>query len=239
MPKRKKQFRSRRRKRRKISRKVVRRTMIPRLKRTPFTSKRWRTRLTYATFANNQAATATNPATAVNSYRLNGCFDPEVALGGHQPWGFDRMMQTYNHFTVVGCRYEIFFHQTTANPNEVHDIVCCTEVSGQSASLALASSLGAVEAPQIRTRQLVPYLMDKRYVVMKGYVNMSKFLSQNVLSEDANAGSDSADPTEQVFLHVFALANQNSGGATRTYDIKVKLVYDVVFHEPKNLDLAS
>ena len=43
----------------------------------------------------------------VYEYRINGMFDPEVALGGHQPMGFDEMMKQYEKYTVLKTHAEV------------------------------------------------------------------------------------------------------------------------------------
>lgn len=43
----------------------------------------------------------------IKEYRVNGMFDPEVALGGHQPMGFDELMGKYEKFTVLKCKIEV------------------------------------------------------------------------------------------------------------------------------------
>jgi len=34
-------------------------------------------------------------------------YDPEVALGGHQPRGFDQFTDVYNTFTVLGSKISV------------------------------------------------------------------------------------------------------------------------------------
>ena len=36
--------------------------------------------------------------------RANGMFDPQTAVGGHQPRGFDEFMEAYDMFTVMGSK---------------------------------------------------------------------------------------------------------------------------------------
>jgi hypothetical protein len=44
-----------------------------------------------------------------SSYRANGLFDPSIALGGHQPRGFDEFMAICSTFTVVGSTCSVNF----------------------------------------------------------------------------------------------------------------------------------
>lgn len=55
----------------------------------------------------------------VSSYVLaaNGMFDPDVTGTGHQPMGFDQMMLSYEHYTVISARLTCTFRNTAAtNP---------------------------------------------------------------------------------------------------------------------------
>ncbi len=47
--------------------------------------------------------------------KANGLFDPEVAVGGHQPLGFDEYMSFYDHFKVESSSITAWFQPTTAN----------------------------------------------------------------------------------------------------------------------------
>jgi hypothetical protein len=60
-----------------------------------------RTKLRYST-----RAQFTPTGTTVQQFQLrgNGLFDPQVALGGHQPRGFDEFMKTYDMYTVHGSK---------------------------------------------------------------------------------------------------------------------------------------
>ena len=51
----------------------------------------------------------TNDQTFVCKLRANDLRDPEVALGGHQPRGFDDFMNIYDKFTVTGSKISASF----------------------------------------------------------------------------------------------------------------------------------
>lgn len=50
-------------------------------------------------------------------FKANGMFDPQVALGGHQPYGFDQWMTWYDHFTVVKSKMKIVIVYKDPNSN--------------------------------------------------------------------------------------------------------------------------
>jgi len=56
-------------------------------------------RLRYVSVDNLAGPTAATIRTI--EFRANGMYDPDVRVGGHQPYGFDQIMLGYGKFTVV------------------------------------------------------------------------------------------------------------------------------------------
>jgi len=54
-----------------------------------------------------------------NAIRLNSLFDPEYAVGGHQPMGFDQWQAFYNAYKVTHCRVKITFAATSGGSGSV------------------------------------------------------------------------------------------------------------------------
>lgn len=56
----------------------------------------------------------------VTSFRANDCFDTEVAIGGHQPMGFDQYGGLYDSYYVSGCAIRVqAMNQHTSNITHV------------------------------------------------------------------------------------------------------------------------
>jgi len=53
--------------------------------------------------ATSPSTTSPVPAATIRTieFRANGMYDPDVRVGGHQPYGFDQIMLGYGKFTVV------------------------------------------------------------------------------------------------------------------------------------------
>jgi len=51
------------------------------------------------------------------SYRANDLYDPYVAVGGHQPYGFDQYMNIYNFFAVEESEIKVFHSPTAVADN--------------------------------------------------------------------------------------------------------------------------
>lgn len=107
--------------RRKIGRALVKKRLaqrrklrVPRFRRAPTLSgfpARKLVKLRYATRLNLDPPL--NGVPVHNGYLANGMFDPNTAIGGHQPMGFDQWMTVYNHFTVLGSRITVQYVPNT------------------------------------------------------------------------------------------------------------------------------
>lgn len=53
-------------------------------------------------------------------YRGNDCYDPNYSGTGHQPVGFDELMNMYDTFTVVGSKITVY---TTVDAQQVNPLV--------------------------------------------------------------------------------------------------------------------
>jgi len=79
-------------------------------------------KLKYATQAANL-----NPAigtAAVAVFRANDLYDPEVAVGGHQPRCFDQWILMYDHFVVIKSSIKVKFVNTDLDYEHVSGIAC-------------------------------------------------------------------------------------------------------------------
>lgn len=177
-----------------------------------------------------------NPGTgtpAGHVFSANGLYDPDITGVGHQPMGFDQLVGVfYQHYTVLSSLIKVTFFSSdgaiaagagivTVEPNgsttldtDIYDIL----ERGKSVSRPYNnSSAGAYAVNTISMK-----------------CDLNKFLSQNVMQEDANAGTSSANPTEQVYWHINAQGITTGQDASPVYML-VEIWYDAVLHEPKDL----
>lgn len=174
------------------------------------------------------APTANTPATF--SIRANDLFDPQAGIGGHQPISFDNLMQFYNHFTVTNAYLKVTFVNEGASQTQSNAVVGI-ELSGNATPTTAINDL----YEQGRSNYRVHNWNSGKNIVVKKRVNFSKFLNQNVLDEDANAGTATASPAELVYLHIFVMQVNPAVNQTGYVTCFIELVQDAVFHEPKPL----
>jgi len=76
---------------------------------------KYRTTMRY--FINTNFTSASNALTL--QYAGNSVFDPEIALGGYQPPGFDNMSALYKNFLVVRSRIKVQVINLSNGPGSV------------------------------------------------------------------------------------------------------------------------
>ncbi len=158
----------------------------------------------------------------------NGLFDPEVALGGHQPLGFDQYMSFYDHFKVESSHITAYFQPTTGNV--VFQTICSISVDDD--QTANTSSNNIIEQG-LATWKIGNVGAGNEIVTLRKSFNSKRFFMNQ--SSSANlVGSALSDPSE--------LANYNVSvgpmdGVSDVEEVKCFIVVDyiVTFSERKTL----
>lgn len=192
--------------------------------RTPLGNKITRT-IRYAQGNISLDPIAISAATVV--FSANGLFQPNITTSDHQPLGFDQMMALYNNYTVLSATCRVHFASSDAN----YPVMAGIRLSNS--STALTDRARIIEQGDVSYTMLTPN-NEKAY--LKKYVDIGKWSGRkDVTSEDDYRGSSSANPSDQVYFHVFmAGAEDNNPGVTKAF---VVIDYKVMFHEP--IDVAS
>lgn len=162
--------------------------------------------------------------------RANGMFDPEVALGGHQPYYFDQIGALYNHFTVIKSKM-------TVRAVPVDD-----PVAGAAAPLMLSlfvdddtTSLGTTLSNRERTgaqiKMLLPGQQQSPSVV---YFNAQKMFGGNVMDNDELQGTVASDPAEEAIFFAYFSSGDPSGQVKVFIDIEYTAVWDELKSLPES-----
>ncbi len=188
----------------------------------PLTLKR---KLRYAT------SVTINPASgaSLNVFiRANGMFDPEVAVGGHQPMGFDQYMAMYDHFKVDSFSISVSLLATTANV--VSQFIASVSVDDD--AVANTSMTNIVEQG-LATWRVGNVGSGNDVVRMKQNFNSDKFFA-NRKTAGVLVGDIAADPTEEAF---FNIAVGPMDGVSDVEPVKCFIVvdYNCTFSERKTL----
>lgn len=210
-------------------RKYNRRSRVPRPKFTGW-GKKVMAKLRYVDYI-----TIDPPSAGVASYvfRATSLFDPDLTGVGHQPMGFDQLMNRYDHYTVVGAKLTAQFMPVSAS-NLVPGLLGCL-LSDTGTRVASATSIShLLEHPGRGSIANTGVLLPKDYnarVVKK--FSSKKFFGKKTINENDYRGTNAANPTENAFFEVYvATVGTNNPDLTT---ILVTIDYIALFTEPKPL----
>ncbi len=164
-------------------------------------------------------------------FSLNGPYDPDITGTGHQPMGFDQMMQFYNHYCVLRTRCVCRFGTATGNygtgclrvdaaTTPITDIERIMEFGGNVTTGLEAN--GAFGANKVLS-------LDADIARLQG-ITPSALMADNQLRGDV-----ASNPAEQSYLHVQLW---NAAGVTVTCNIYVMMEFDTLFMEPRTAPLS-
>jgi len=155
-------------------------------------------------------------------YRANGMFDPEVALGGHQVYGFDQYAAMYRNWTVHSGR--IIVNCSNANTTNSNSIIAIQ--SDSDFAVSPASIQGVIERPTVRWGVVTPDspLTLSMRATTESELGCPRGLQ---LADDQLMGSVGNDPARQWYWRIF-------GGPTVTTDswetqLVVTIYYNVTW----------
>ena len=198
--------------------------------------------------------TPTGITTGVWSFRANDLYDPEAAVGGGQPLGFDQLKKLYNNFTVtdskimVNWMYEGYDGPSTKatignyiqGKAEVDDCPALSPVICGVMRSADAYGTGIdIQRQMERDRtQWTVMTPNGGAKVSTAKAQLSDFFGkQDLVAADGYSGTASSSPTNQAFYHVFCARGSNDYPADTVKVVAfVTLEYRATFTEPKPLE---
>lgn len=179
----------------------------------------------------HQMATASSPSAGYygseQRYNLNSLYDPDYTGSGHQPYGFDQIMATYNKYRVNRVSYKITF----TTPGADADMLCTATVApGTSASIAAAAPSTPLEWPNATHGHLSS--QGSRICVLTGTIDLHTLIGvtkQRYDADDIFVGSVSANPTQLALLS-YAVASY-SGSGSQACSTLIELEYEAVIYD--------
>jgi len=197
-------------------------------------------------------------SSAVNNvaYLANGLFDPQVAVGGHQPRGFDEFCDIYKKFTVKGATISVTFsyegylgaqpagastggpdqrvkYVATSSSEQVYAIpaaVCIVQPS------TVAAMSGTLEQNQEIEKTRWKTMGPTQPVTVSHSIQCADFFGKDFLvGSDGYTGDDTADPTNKLYFLIGAGMQTNEYPQAQKIRANICITYDTVFTEPKPL----
>lgn len=179
--------------------------------------------------------TLTVPASSLNGvvapFSCNGMFDPQLTVGGHQPYYFDQMMAIYNHYIVLSSRIvvEAIALQSGAlgNPDVPYTMGVYIDDDSTPASPLLTTMMENQSCVSKTKRG------DNEPMVLKKKWDAKAAFGGNIMDNDDLQGNITANPVEEQVFMVWLGQPVPAAGAT--CQGVVTIYYDVVWDELKQV----
>lgn len=165
-------------------------------------------------------------------YRANSINDPEFALGGHQPMGYDQWEQFYSSYTVTGakCTIEVIGDVSIGKATNI-------SLNLTTASTDTRSALEKIESGDTVYKVLAGFSNIGRPVKLTKYYDPKKFHNiKDIKDNQAGLGAFfGSNPVEEAYFT--ATVDCVDGGVSTPGDIQglVTIEYMVLLSDPKIL----
>lgn len=174
----------------------------------------------------------TNTVGALNGFyiRSNGCFDPRVAGGGHQPFGWDQtVLAFYNHYVVVASRIKCTVVSKITNTGDAF-VFGCALTPDTSVSYTTPSEFE--EASKVPISICNASTSCDQKCTRTVYYDAKKFFNVTDIKDnlDRLGASTVADPAEGAYFYIWTKPLSTN---TESYEVSYTVEYIVDASEPK------
>lgn len=162
---------------------------------------------------------------ATHVFSANGCYDPDITGIGHQPRGFDELMNLYDHYVVTGAKMSVTFQN--ADPGVA--AICGIKINDAATTLTTANDY--IETGNCNFKHASISGSGGLCTVTKA-LNIGHFLGdRDVLTDSQCKGSPAMNPVEQCYFHVWCASID---GASDLAQVKahVSIEYACTLNEP-------
>ena len=162
----------------------------------------------------------------VHEFVANGLYDPDSTGVGHQPRGFDQLMQFYGAYTVTKAVMRCSFNGHNSGISG-----CVAGITEDIVSGAPLDAKDLLEKPHLRWYQISRDTI-KNETTYTSYPCRRLGLNNPGNLQLTQKGTSTANPVEKVYLKPFAL--YPSGTASMSdIDVTVSIEYTVQFSEQR------
>lgn len=174
-----------------------------------------------------------NPAVGTPAnyvFSANGLYDPNISGVGRQPYGFDQLMNLYNHYTVLGAKITV----TIANSQDASGMVLSCKLDDNGSIIDGGDRILYLEKPFVRRT-----IISNSYVKpakINHFFSARKFFSAKGIRNYNNelSGDAASNPPDQAYFIVM-LSPFTGAQDIGTIPAIVEIEYIAKFFEPKEL----
>lgn len=165
-------------------------------------------------------------------YLANGMFDPEVALGGHKPYGMNQWMAWYDHFTVVSSHITTQYVYKRPGQDVSSYGGICTLRLDDDGDLETVPNL-VLEMPGTAYKVMTP---TGRVSLKKSFNAKRFFGGSSKVGNSTYKGSLFTDPTEKAYYHIgFTAPSSDDPAGGFGVEVVMRITYNVMLTERKEV----
>lgn len=169
------------------------------------------------------------------TYKANGMYDPQDAVGGHQPYGFDQMTPIYDHYVVTQSRIKATFlpnypNEPSSSATDTGPFICFCYLDDDTTGSTDINTI--VESQNPNSCKILPG--NGGPVVIYSKWSPARKFGSNPLDNSRLQGTAAADPTELSHYHV-GMYNTSAITGTRYVYVLVEIEYRATWLELKTL----
>jgi hypothetical protein len=178
-------------------------------------------------YADSFSLTSSSGVVASYVFACNGLYDPNITGTGHQPAGFDQMMLSYEHYTVLRSRIVVEAVNTTGTSSPT------VGLSIKANNIPITVNQQLLEDGLIVTERMGSAAVYGSQKCLKIACDIGRFGGvPNVLNDSDYRGNVASNPTEMSFFHI---QSWSVSGDTTTILFEVVIEFEAVFTEPRTL----
>lgn len=156
-------------------------------------------------------------------YRINSTYEPDLTGASlRQPYARDTMVSLYTFYQVMSARIEVEYYDTSADGLMVGYQVQGDSISGLSVSAIDERPWAKCESMSNTGEQKKKFIIN---VPMHTALGLLK--SQYVNDTNQYGAVYNANPTQGVYLRLFALSTQS--GASTSVKFRIKLIQNTIW----------
>jgi len=168
--------------------------------------------------------------------QCNDLYNPFDDTHANQPYGYTKLMEMYNYFTVLTCKVSLHCVDAAVYDNQMSFLTVVDKSGIPSTVYAGAGLHGLLEIPHRSTTLLwATGTAVERDRVIYQYIDCAKFFGKTrdeLIADDTYAGQSATSPVRLVGCEIISISPYNVNMQPRTFLCEMDFL--AYFHEPKN-----
>jgi len=187
-------------------------------------------------YSENQMLDSTAGAADVRKYRLNSIFDPNFAVGGHQPMGRDEYATLFQAYRVLGARITAkFYWDQSALVGQAHN--CGITFLSPNQTTSITDQTQLIERTHNKcVKTLKSNSRDSQTVTC--YWSAKKYFGKILAYDHTSIAAMGADPAYPAIAQVWAGTADRSSNTSESVRVDIVIDYIVEFSEPISLSTS-